>query len=183
LGDALNLQHWHFNALGVEIGQFYTSSAIKADGAKKPEPTQDPELYYEPTTVPGGRLPHAWLLRDGKQVSTHDITGKGRFVLLTGVADAAWRKAAMQLAEETGLPLAVETIGIGQKNADVFYQWDALSDISQDGAILVRPDAHIAWRARTAVTNHYEALKSAFEHVLSRSEKVPFKTRYASFYS
>ena len=56
LVEAMELKNYEFNAHGVELGQFYESTAIVSDGATRPAPSRDQELYFEPTTVPGGRL-------------------------------------------------------------------------------------------------------------------------------
>lgn len=169
LNDALNLQHWHFNAHGVEIGQIYRGDAVRTDGQRRPDFERDAELYYQPTTFPGARLPHAWLAGAEGQVSTHDITGKGRFTLLTGVGGEAWVEAAQRLAAETGVPLDARVIGIGQEYGDVLGQWREQSEVHEDGAVLVRPDAHVAWRAPTLVEQPFEALRDALCEVLGRS--------------
>ena len=53
LVKAMELKNYEFNAHGVELGQFYESTAIVPDGSARPEPDRDPELYYQPSTVPG----------------------------------------------------------------------------------------------------------------------------------
>ena len=61
---------------GIEFGYRYSQSPICIpDG---PEPPQDDQGSYKPTTWPGARAPHVWL-RDGR--STLDLFGKG-FTLL-----------------------------------------------------------------------------------------------------
>ena len=57
---AMELKNYEFNAHGVDLGQFYTSTAIVSDGAERPEP-RDADLYYAMSTVPGAHLPHAWV--------------------------------------------------------------------------------------------------------------------------
>ena len=52
LVKAMELKNYEFNAHGVELGQFYESAAIVPDGSVRPEPDRDPELYYQPSTVP-----------------------------------------------------------------------------------------------------------------------------------
>jgi hypothetical protein len=42
----------------VDLGRFYESAAIVPDGSQRPQPTRDPELYCEPSTVPSSHLPH-----------------------------------------------------------------------------------------------------------------------------
>jgi 2,4-dichlorophenol 6-monooxygenase len=90
LRKALELKDYEFNAHGVELGQRYRSDAVVPDGTEEPAYDRDPELYYSATTWPGARLPHAWLGRDGHKVSTHDLAGKGRFTLLTGISGQRW---------------------------------------------------------------------------------------------
>jgi hypothetical protein len=41
----------------------------------------------------------------------------------------------------------------------------ALSQIEQDGALLIRPDGHVAWRQRRGVTLSMELIASIVEHV------------------
>ena len=43
---------YEFNAHGVDLGQFYESAAIVPDGSQRPQPTRDPELYYQPPPSP-----------------------------------------------------------------------------------------------------------------------------------
>ena len=69
------------------------------DGTPEPEYTRDRELYYHPTTWPGARLPHCWVGEGGHKVSTHDLAGKGRFTLLTGISGGAWATAAQRVAD------------------------------------------------------------------------------------
>ena len=94
LRAAIELKNYEFNAHGVELAQRYRSDAVVPDGTPEPEYTRDPELYYHATTWPGARLPHAWLEHHGRKVSTHDLAGKGRFALFTGIGGEAWMDAA-----------------------------------------------------------------------------------------
>ena len=98
LREALELKDYEFNAHGVELGQRYRSAAVVSDGTPEPPYARDPELYYHPTTWPGARLPHCWLGTGGHRVSTHDLAGKGRFALLTGISGEPWAAAADAVA-------------------------------------------------------------------------------------
>src|SRR5438128_977653 len=53
LSAAVELQHYQFNAHGVELGQRYISGAVLDNGTPFPQPARDPELFYQPTTHPG----------------------------------------------------------------------------------------------------------------------------------
>ncbi len=170
LRDALDLQHWHFNCHGVEMDQFYVSDNIVTEGLPGPAPTRDAEIYHHPTTRPGARLPHAWLAApDGRRRSTHDLVGKRRFTLIVGIGGGSWRHAARAVSDHLGVPLAVEEIGLGMENADVYGDWARLAEIEEDGALLVRPDAHIAWRAVSAPHDLEAELLQAFSSALGRA--------------
>lgn len=144
LAEALTLQDYNFGALGVELGQRYDSAIITGDGSVF-TPTRDEALYYEASTIPGANLPHAWL-GDGR--STLDVTGHGRFTLLTGIGGAVWSEEVARL----GADIDVVVIGPGGDHEDPFGEWAALRGTAEDGAVLVRPDHHVAFRARTAAS-------------------------------
>lgn len=147
LKAAVELQNYQFNCHGVELGQRYKSRAMVADGTPEPQYRRDPELYYQPTTWPGARLPHAWLERDKKVVSTHDVTGQGQFVLLTGIGGDDWATEVERINAETGLDIKVVRIGHGLDYEDIYGDWMRLREINDDGCVLVRPDHFVAWRS------------------------------------
>ncbi|KEI45382.1 FAD-dependent oxidoreductase [Saccharopolyspora rectivirgula] len=168
LRKAIQLKNYEFNAHGVELGQRYRSTAVVPDGTPEPGYTRDPELYYHPTTWPGARLPHAWLGKDGHQVSTHDLAGKGRFTLLTGITGKAWADAAQQVASALGIELAAHVIGPGQEYTDLYDDWAELREVDEDGVVLVRPDMHVGWRAMSMVDDPAAALEGALRKILAR---------------
>ncbi|GAA3880617.1 FAD-dependent monooxygenase [Leifsonia kafniensis] len=171
LAAAVRMQDYNFNALGVELGQRYVSSAIVPDGSS-PQPELDPELFYEATTAPGAPVPHAWLVQGSEQVSTRDLVGKGRFTVLTGLGGAEWRVAARTLSDELGIPVDAVTIGPGQDAEDAYGDWAALREIDEDGCLLVRPDHHIAFRASRATGDELAVLRDALRRVLARHSLV-----------
>jgi 2,4-dichlorophenol 6-monooxygenase len=97
---------------------------------------------YVPSTRPGARLPHAWVTRtaDGARVSTLDLVPLDRFVLLT--ASPTWDVAGQEAA--TG-PVPLDVVLVGRDVADD-GAWAVASEVGPDGAVLVRPDQHVAWR-------------------------------------
>lgn len=167
LAAALALQNYRSNANGVELGQRYSSCAVVDDGTSFPTPTRDPELFYHPTTHPGGYLPHAWVEHDHRKVSTLDLVGHGGYSLIVGVGGQAWADAAEKIAAELGIELPVRRIGSRCDYDDVLGDWAALREIDDRGALLVRPDRHIAWRAHTRVDNPEQALRSAIRQALA----------------
>jgi 2,4-dichlorophenol 6-monooxygenase len=149
LDKALDLKNHEFNAQGVELNQRYVSDAVLPDPLAGEERwDRDPELYLQASTRPGAKLPHVWLVdAKGERVSTLDLVGKGRFTLITGLAGTAWSDAASEL----DLPF-LDTLIVGDHGArDPYLSWARVRGIHEAGAILVRPDAHVAWRCSTPV--------------------------------
>lgn len=168
LRNALELKDYEFNAHGVELGQRYRSAAVVDDGTDEPSYTRDPELYYHPTTWPGARLPHVWLGRDGHRVSTHDLAGSGRFCLLTGIAGEAWADAAATIAEKLGIEIAAHVIGPGREYIDLYEDWARSREVAEDGCVLVRPDAHVAWRSAELAADPAAELHRVLTTILAR---------------
>lgn len=159
LAEALRLQDYNFNALGVELGQRYVSDAIVEDGSEAPS-SADPLLHYAASTAPGCSLPHAWLTRDGEKVSSLDVVGRDRFTLVVGVAGAPWRRAADEMAG-LGLPLDVVGIGAGLEVDDPYGEWMAVCGMEEDGCLLVRPDRYVVFRAARLVADPRAVLEDA----------------------
>jgi 2,4-dichlorophenol 6-monooxygenase len=152
----------------VEIGFAYERGAVVPDGSRPPAraPLGD---VYRPTTRPGHLLPHAWLERDGRRLSTHDLTGAGTtFVLITGPEGTPWSEAAAQVAEKLSVPIVAVRVGDGAEYADTDGGWAAVRQTTGEGAVLVRPDNHVAWRSTGGDENPAEALANAVSLLLDR---------------
>ncbi len=164
--EVFETQRAEFQAHDLEIGFAYTNGALVADGS--PPPTRDPMGgIYVPTTRPGHRLPHAWLTRGAQKLSTLDLVGRDSgFVLLIGTDGAPWRAAAEAVGKATGVALSVVSIGVGQDYNDL-DEWQALCEITARGAILLRPDNHVAWRSRERGEKAAAELLGALKTVLS----------------
>lgn len=167
LAAVIELQNYRSNAHGVELGQRYTSRAVVDDGTPFPAARRDPELYYHPTTHPGGHLPHAWVEHDRKKVSTLDLAGRGRFCLFVGIGGAPWADAATVLSEEFGTELPVYQVGYRCEYGDVSGDWAAVREIDDRGALLVRPDRVIAWRSAGRVEGAEHVLRRALSLALA----------------
>ncbi|MET9391160.1 FAD-dependent monooxygenase [Streptomyces sp. NPDC006624] len=142
LREAIASKVYEFNAHGVDLNQRYTSGAIVPDGTPDPGFPRDPELYHQPSTRPGARLPHAWITSGTRTLSTLDTAGRGRFTLLTGIGGEAWVRAA----REQDVDIATVVIGPGQRYEDPYGDWARLREIPDAGALLVRPDGFVAFR-------------------------------------
>jgi 2,4-dichlorophenol 6-monooxygenase len=168
LVKAMELKNYEFNAHGVEMGQFYESAAVVPDGTQRPLPSRDPELYFQPTTVPGGRLPHVWVGDQARKVSTLDLAPYTQFTLFTGIAGEAWAQAAAKVRAELGIPVGVVIIGPGQEYTDLYYDWARAREVEEDGVLLVRPDKHIGWRSMSLPQDPTGALRAALTSLLGR---------------
>jgi putative polyketide hydroxylase len=151
--------------LAMVLGYRYYSSAVvggQYDGSLIP---QD----FRPTAEPGTRAPHMWLKRSGKRLSTLDLYERTP-VLLSGPDGGAWHAAGMRAAGR-GVPLACYRVGHGADYdlvPDDGSDWAQLHDADSDGAVLVRPDGFVAWRARTSGTDPERVLAEVLDTVLSR---------------
>ncbi len=153
----------------LEIGFAYEEGAVIPDGSRPP-PRAPLRNVYHPTTRPGHLLPHAWLERGGHRLSTHDLTGTATgFALLAGPAGTPWCEAAAQVAEKFSIPIAATRIGSGAECADVDGRWAAVRQITDDGAILVRPDNHVAWRSVSGSENPANVLGNAISRILDHN--------------
>ena len=124
LEAAIKQKNFEFNCHGVEMGQRYASTAVVSDGTTEPEYTRDQELYYHPTTWPGAYLPHVWLEQNRRQISSLDLCGKGKFVLITGIGGEAWKSACSKVCERFGIELDAVTIGpAGCDVHDIYSDW------------------------------------------------------------
>jgi 2,4-dichlorophenol 6-monooxygenase len=168
LVEAMDMKNYEFNAHGVEMGQFYESSAIASDGTRPPE-TADADLYYAMSTSPGSHVPHAWV---GDNVTKHalmDLAPYTRWTLLTGVTGEGWAEAAGKVAADLGVPLETVVIGPGREVTDLYYDWAKVREVEESGVVLVRPDKHVAWRAASLADDPEGALREALTAILGRA--------------
>ena len=150
----------------VELGFVYEQGALVPDGTSTPD--RDPwGSGYKPTTRPGHRLPHAWLVVDGERVSTHDLLDeKAGFVLIANASGAAWCEAAARVAADLGVVMRAVRIAPDGDALDTDRSWQGLSEVGDDGAVLVRPDGMIAWRSRSGSANCAAELGAAMRRIL-----------------
>jgi putative polyketide hydroxylase len=152
--------------LNVALGYRYRRGAvIGADPAVPVVPES-----FDLTGAPGSRAPHLWLRRRGERVSTLDLYEKS-FVLLSG-ADAAsgWHEAAQRVAEEMSVPLTSYRVGTGpdaELTPEDGVEWNACHGTEPGGAVLVRPDGFVAWRAPGPVPDAVRELRRVLTEVLA----------------
>jgi 2,4-dichlorophenol 6-monooxygenase len=174
LQNIINSQVIEFGAHEMDLGLFYPDGCFTADGTSAPsmDPTHE---RYTPTTRPGHRLPHVWLEREGKTFSTHDVLGQnGDFLLITDRDGDSWVEAARQAAKARycGLGIAQITGPFKGVRKDEYLdpegRWESVKGFKRGGAILVRPDSIIGWRASGPGNSH--SISEAFDKILGRSK-------------
>jgi 2-polyprenyl-6-methoxyphenol hydroxylase-like FAD-dependent oxidoreductase len=152
--------------LEIELGYIYRSPAIQAEGSEASGGSGDQSGHGDPRltrAAPGSRAPHLWLERDRRRRSTLDLFGQD-FVLLAGPDGAAWCDAA-PAAAVPGVRLAGYCAG-GAELAVPDDSFTDAYDVSRTGAVLVRPDGFVAWRARAASSRPAETLAAAIRAAL-----------------
>jgi 2-polyprenyl-6-methoxyphenol hydroxylase-like FAD-dependent oxidoreductase len=138
-------------------GYQYRSAAVASDEP----PPRDPDavsLVEELRGQPGTRVPHAWVRYEGERVSTLDLLGHG-FTVLTG--DERWRSAATSVSAALGIPITVRRI--------VDQAWAAATGLEATGALLVRPDAFVGWRADRLPDDPESKLRQSLSQIVCRS--------------
>jgi len=137
----------HFDMLGLQLGFTYPPApGVVVDDGSAPVEVANRVREYMPSTRPGGRLPHAWVVRGGRRVSTLDLVPPDRYTLVTG--SAGWAAAGDALVDG---PVPLTVVRVGHDVADPDGAWATVSGIGDTGALLVRPDQHVAWRSSGAV--------------------------------
>ena len=161
LAAAVEAQRPHFDSLALQRGYTYDSGAI-VDPAPRIEP-QDIRAH-QPSHAPGACLPHAWVWRAGREVpeSLLSLLPATHFCLLAGPAADVWVGAA------TGLPVAVTILREGVDFEAAGDGWAVRTGLPEDGALLLRPDAHICMRLASPDEGAQAQLKSGLEQVLAR---------------
>ncbi len=151
----------------TDFGYTYDSPAIVSDGSPAPIPL-DPVRLYEPSTRPGAPLPHAWVLRAGERLPLRSLIHDGHFALIAGEKGDAWTRAAERLAGERGIPIRSGRVGVDEGDLiDIRLAWLKNRQITPTGAVLVRPDGFISFRAIGGSDDPYAVLASAFNQILA----------------
>lgn len=156
--SAAGFQERRFRMLGY--GYQYTSSAIIEEPESK---LALDELGLDGR--PGTRAPHAWVEYQGQRISTLDLFGTG-FVLLAASDGTKWCSAARQAAQSQNIELATYRVGLEGDLLDPEKRWQEKASLSATGALLIRPDGFVAWRAKELVDNPQQAVEQVLRRLL-----------------
>ena len=146
----------HLHSVGQSLGFIYDAGAVIPDGSTRP--AYNPR-FYTPADRPGSRFPHRWMNQERTE-STLDWFDQ-EFVLVAGPEADGWLEAGADAAR-AGLPLALR-------------RWPASHEAAVEigcrmgrrGAVLVRPDGHVAWRMAWTPPDPRAELTAAMKALLA----------------
>lgn len=142
-GEALQDQTHHINNILLDLGFVYGVEYQTQEN-------------YKPSAKVGARAPHCWLLKDKEQISTLDLYDT-QFVLVCHPEAQYWQDKFQQC------PCRIVTIGERGEYLDKNHDFLEKYELSKQGAVLVRPDGHVAWHAH----DENEQLGSGFRGPLT----------------
>jgi 2-polyprenyl-6-methoxyphenol hydroxylase-like FAD-dependent oxidoreductase len=147
----------------IELGTVYESDAViasaHADGPGSP--LDDPRA---PSGRLGARAPHIWVQRAGSDISVLDVMNES-FALLAGPDGQEWCDLARESAAALGVELNVYRVSRDGDLVDVDGTFARAFAIEPDGAVIVRPDAIIAWRSDGQAGDRRAAIESVIERI------------------
>jgi 2-polyprenyl-6-methoxyphenol hydroxylase-like FAD-dependent oxidoreductase len=138
-GDPDRINFWirdsdnHIHSIGQSLGFVYEDGAVISDSTGRH--VLRPR-WYEPSDRPGARFPHIWLDL-ARRHTTLDWFDQ-EFVLVAGPRADAWMEAAKKVSGTHGRTVQAHQL-------QDTHEKDGLL-LGQRGAVLVRPDGHVAFR-------------------------------------
>jgi len=150
------------NDLNIELGYRYDSTAVILEDGGNP-------LHANPRETkarPGTRAPHLVVERNGTKLSTLDLFGRN-FVVLAGPRGGVWLDAAHSASQELKLTIDAHRVGTDGL-IDPGGNFSDAYDITPTGAVLVRPDGFVAWRARDSSGASSESVARVLSAILCR---------------
>jgi 2-polyprenyl-6-methoxyphenol hydroxylase-like FAD-dependent oxidoreductase len=147
----------HLHSSGQSLGFSYEEGAIIHDGTVR-QPLHP--RYYMPSDRPGSRFPHFWLdlARTRSSLDWFDM----EFVLVAGPQAVDWMQAAKEVGERTGVTIRIQQL-------DTPHEHEGCA-LGLRGAVLVRPDGHVAWRTAWLSSDPIAELGNVLQQLLSLEE-------------
>ncbi|MFI5683181.1 FAD-dependent oxidoreductase [Streptomyces sp. NPDC051636] len=153
--------------LNVALGYRYPQGAVVDADPASPVVPDGLKLTGEP----GSRAPHLWVWRGDERVSTLDLYERDMVLLSGADATGGWHEAATRLAHEMSVPLTSYRLGTGpdaELQTEEGADWAERHGTTPAGAVLVRPDGFVAWRAPGPVQDPAATLREVLTTVLAR---------------
>src|ERR1051326_2497039 len=137
------------------FGYIYRSRAVITEGDMSRETFENPR---EPSGRPGSRAPHIVLEHTGASVSSIDLC-LGKWTLLAGPRSVEWCDLAAASPEADAIHLHSYRLGANGNPKDTNDRWRKAYGVDEDGAVLVRPDAMVAWRSQAGPDGNRNRLR------------------------
>jgi 2-polyprenyl-6-methoxyphenol hydroxylase-like FAD-dependent oxidoreductase len=151
VGASIADQAEHFDMPGLQLGFCYPDGALVRGPADAVPPLE--VRRFAPSGCPGARLPHAWLA-DG--ASLLDRVPIDRCLLIAGPEGRGW----LEGLGARGVP--ADSLVLDREQLPELSQWLEVAGLSPSGALLVRPDQHVAWRRAALPADPEAALAEAW---------------------
>ena len=165
---ALASQSMEFKEHNVEYGFRARSSAVVPDGSPEPV-TEDDVRIYRPDTRPGSPLPHAVVTCLDESRALRNVAPPTHWMLIAGEDGADWCAGAVAASSARGIDLTAVRVGHLEGDwLDPRLAFVRLREFGRDGAILVRPDRVIAWRALEPASDAEAQIGAVLDQVLAR---------------
>lgn len=152
LGAAVAAQKPHFDSFALQLGYRYDSRAIHEPAPPRPLTNV---ADYQPTWEAGAHFPHRWVTVDGDHKALQQLLPANRFSLLQGPGAAS-----------PGNGLGLNELRWGADFVDE-SSWTEQTGLPETGALLIRPDGHIAARFLCVADGSVE---SALDSLLARAD-------------
>lgn len=156
---AIEHQRSHFDRIGLDLGYRYEEGAILPDGT--PSESDHQVSSYVPSTRPGARFPHFWLDGNKRTHSVRSAIDYKTSTLLLGESFGKLPDALTHLVEQQ-TPRSVRLFLLSQTDIPLCHRAavHTFLQIEPDGAILIRPDGHVAYRQQRGVLPSLPWLRS-----------------------
>jgi 2-polyprenyl-6-methoxyphenol hydroxylase-like FAD-dependent oxidoreductase len=141
----------HFDSFALQLGYRYDSAAIHEPA---PIPAIEDVSNYQPSWDAGAHFPHRWVRRDGEKLPLQQLLPANWFSLLLG-PQAVWQASGCH----------INPVHFGNDYEDT-EAWSSLTGLADTGALLIRPDGHIAARFDSVDA---AAVKTVMDKLLARS--------------
>jgi 2-polyprenyl-6-methoxyphenol hydroxylase-like FAD-dependent oxidoreductase len=127
LVEAIKNQQTHFDMFGLQMGYRY-----ELEGTTTPlAPLSDDIIRnYTPSSEPGSRLPHGWLIQDGRTISSLDLIDLTQATVIIGPS----------------AHVSYNCLQVGRDFEDPHAWWSNVLGLPDDACLTVRPDQHVASR-------------------------------------